>query len=74
MPMDPAITSLFQNPNFWAGAIKAREEIGRQIPTAMAGLERLYKIETEIRKGRKRLTDIPSFVEWINSGVTWGRQ
>jgi hypothetical protein len=66
--------TLFNNPNFWTGAIKAREEIIKQNPTDVdpsiaAGLERLYIIEATLRKGRYRFNEIKAFTDWYNSGT-----
>jgi len=71
--MNPML-ALLSNPNFWAGAIKAREEILKQRPlepdpSIAAGLERLYIIEATLKKGRYRINEIAAFVDWYNSGT-----
>jgi len=71
--MNPMLV-LFQNPAFWQGAIKAREEILKQRPLELdpsiaAGLERLYMIEAALRKGRYRINEIQAFHDWYNSGT-----
>lgn len=52
------VATTFSNPNFWTGALAARE------PSEVLARGRLLEIRSELLAG-KRLTEIPAFTRWL---------